>query len=1001
MTTVKMKLGKRQYLLVLRRLLCLVMILISISGQAQLDDIHYIPPCHNRNWNHNSNGDRYQAVYLSTPSIVPITINITTGTGTFVKSYTISNVDDAVFDLNDYYGNNDNVYQNNQDDNNLSNNTTFLSVPSSLLNTPLDDLGLILQGNGDFYANYRIKTGAQACSLTAKGATALGREFYVGALPNNTQSSRNRTNIFVSFMASEDNTTIILSGINPLTQLHDDGGNITGGIQSINLDKGQTYVLSTYTDENMANNTQNELIGAHITSDKPIVMNNGNLLHGALDVTGASRDMGIDQSVSIDWLGTNYAFIRGNQNDDDLETPIIVGISANTDISVNGAYLTTISTGEYYQINGSNYSADGTMYVELNKRAYAYQQLFGSTTRYSSGLNFIPPLGCFLPTVTEFIPEVDQLHPVVDHDLKADITVITYGGSDIRIYDAGSNVPNQTLTATNDALTIPGTSEWIAYIIPDQEDNKRIESDGPLATGVFGFSGSNGVAGYYTGFGGQASLRQVNLDKEFSGTCTPIYSLDDVPIEADFVSWIRSSDNRIISHDTIVDIIHSGDYVAVVTNGTCADSIRFTVACVQVSCDDTDMDGINDISDWDSDDDGIVDSIECPQLYPVNNAGFDDNSIWTFTPSEWSVGSGMAVTNQFNSINNVLSQSVAGMSTACSDYILLNLVVATSGVGNDLNSADTARLDISIGTNDIGAIINPDGGTTADVLVTGGNVKVDAELFPISDITSLEFYKIQFFIDWNHSLDVADLIIRHSGQGDIFYIDRIDLEFYDCSPTADHDGDGIPNCLDLDSDNDGINDQVESCQVLFTSPKVYLNNSSGCSSGLIDGIRCDPLDYDGDGVDNYLDLDSDNDGILDAYEAGHELSPQANGMIANVNSNIGGNGWDDRAESYSDSDTSGYTISNSEATPDSDYDAYQLDSDGDGCMDTLEGRISDLDNDGAVLSGVPSVGTFGLVIGHTYDAPPDDYWQNSVFNYCIACRTATINPHVMYYRKAN
>ncbi|WP_164969656.1 fibronectin type III domain-containing protein, partial [Aquirufa rosea] len=53
----------------------------------------------------------------------------------------------------------------------------------------------------------------------------------------------------------------------------------------------------------------------------------------------------------------------------------------------------------------------------------------------------------------------------------------------------------------------------------------------------------------------------------------------------------------------------------------------------------------------------------------------------------------------------------------------------------------------------------------------------------------------------------------------------------------DYDSDGIPNFQDPDSDNDGIPDSIEK-----------------------------NIDTDGDGIPNYLDLDSDNDGILDSTE---------------------------------------------------------------------------------------------------------------------------------------
>jgi hypothetical protein len=63
------------------------------------------------------------------------------------------------------------------------------------------------------------------------------------------------------------------------------------------------------------------------------------------------------------------------------------------------------------------------------------------------------------------------------------------------------------------------------------------------------------------------------------------------------------------------------------------------------------------------------------------------------------------------------------------------------------------------------------------------------------------------------------------------------------TPPADHDGDGLFDYLDFDSDGDGISDLSEA------------------------GGQCDdPRDTDGDGTPDHLDADSDNDGVADSDE---------------------------------------------------------------------------------------------------------------------------------------
>lgn len=963
--------------------------------EAQLDTVHYLPPLHNRRFNDRNNGMRYQAVYLSTPSVASINVEVRDGGGNLLRTIPIDNNTPGVFDLNDFYGNNNGTYTN-ADDTDLSNNETFLNVSQNLLNTPLTNYGLILTSSGgEFYANYRAKMGFQAGSLTAKGNTALGTEFHIGGTPNNNGSST-YTNLVAGFMAVEDSTVITISGYANNTVFHDATANFSALPLSFTLDAGETYVISTYTNENIAGNTVNELLGAHVISNNPIVVSNGNLLLGAIGVNGQNRDIGMDQSVPIDQLGTEYVFFRGNHNTDALETPVIIATVNNTEVFVNGVLNTTLANaGDFVQINGSNYTADDVMYIRTSRSAYAYQQLFGANSTATPGLNFIPPLSCYLPQETNYLALIEELHPVDPTDLNGEITIVTFAGSDIMAFPAGSNVASISLTAAADGITIPGTTQWIGFRIPfgSVTANTRIESTGPLATGIFGTRGSYGVAGYFSGFGGNPNLERIQLTEDVNDACHVRFKVINIPDEADGVEWIRLSDNRIVSRDSIYEITNPGSYMARIPNGTCSNEIIFDTGCTPAYCDDLDGDGVNNIDDVDMDNDGIADTVECSLVMPLNNSSFDNSSAWTTGPG-WNISGGEARITANNVSNVILSQAVMDLNTACDSFVVLSFDIQSVGNGGDVMSLDTASLDISLGGQSIAQILNPSGGTEGTIMTYPG-VYSDAFIFPLDSMASASFFSFKLLINYNGS-NAGNLEFNFNAQDDDFAIDNVALTFSDCSAANDLDGDGLPNCKDLDSDNDGIPDEIENCGMLLSDTlSVFFADSIGCGTGLLVGKHCPLNDTDGDGILNYLDLDSDNDGIWDAIEAGHDLALDTTiGRIAGADVSSGSNGLYDLLEITIDSGRINYTVANSEAPSVGAFDAYTLDSDGDGCYDVFEADLSDSDEDGVVLSGTPTVSNTGLVIGHNYANIINYNWRDASF--CLYGKKAFLNPHIRY-----
>ncbi len=192
---------------------------------------------------------------------------------------------------------------------------------------------------------------------------------------------------------------------------------------------------------------------------------------------------------------------------------------------------------------------------------------------------------------------------------------------------------------------------------------------------------------------------------------------------------------------------------------------------------------------------------------------------------------------------------------------------------------------------------------TGDIsLTTVGNLAGDWRNFTANLNLPVSAFKVIFINN------------KPGGIGNDLAIDDIEIKQTLC----DTDNDGVADVFDLDSDNDGIPDILE-------AGLGHLSNGTGRivvawidanNNGLHDSAESIIInaasipDSDGDGVPNYLDLDSDNDSIFDVDESGAGNSNATINFVNNYENGDGdingdgvGNGLE--SETFRNKDTNG------------------------------------------------------------------------------------------------
>ncbi|MBP0902731.1 LamG-like jellyroll fold domain-containing protein [Mariniflexile gromovii] len=394
---------------------------------------------------------------------------------------------------------------------------------------------------------------------------------------------------------------------------------------------------------------------------------------------------------------------------------------------------------------------------------------------------------------------------------------------------------------------------------------------------------------------------------------------------------------------------------------------------------DTDGDGIEDSVDLDNDNDGILDSEEnnilsyggfenVPVTSNGNNQaaqGVNANTIlpWILIPGEfgsggtpnvvrvnggaYNYGNGGPPFDANPNTNTVEFNQHYFDINGNADIYQTFTVTSTNNITfsgyfspRDNNNTATAKISIysGVGNNKMGATLIKDTGTIALPVQNGSSAKTPWTLVQGTVTLSPGTYSYVVTMSDYSNFDEGSVKVSNSN--------------------LDSDGDGIANIYDLDSDNDGILDAEEAGHGK-THTNGVVNGSVG-TDGIPDAVQASPnsgtVNYvvkesldDADYIPNYLDLDSDGDGIPDNIEAQNTIgyvAPSGSVDSKGVDSNY----------------ATGLVPVNTDGTDNPDY--LDLDSDNEGGNDTIEagltlaGKDSDfdgLDDNTDITSGYADV----------------------------------------------
>ncbi|WP_208890320.1 T9SS type A sorting domain-containing protein [Polaribacter sejongensis] len=407
------------------------------------------------------------------------------------------------------------------------------------------------------------------------------------------------------------------------------------------------------------------------------------------------------------------------------------------------------------------------------------------------------------------------------------------------------------------------------------------------------------------------------------------------------------------------------------SDGYAGTSASVTDSTNNFACLDSDLDGVLDINDLDDDNDGILDSVELStcaitkvEWYHNSPETPNAGTVNTFVgDSDYATYEDQALISSpnFTSAPNISFNELeqTGFVNNKFTYIISNATEATFTAAKAANkyvqvsytpAVDLIASEIKLGWSTGAATANDD---------TFGNFDMAVEMdtnpsFESPTVKDQDFHIGEMIIDGylQYEIPTTDYLVAGTTYYFRIYIynnqngtgfTRFDDISFEHRLICDADADGIPNHLDLDSDNDGITDVIEAGGTDANQDGKADDDDDNVSNTASNGIPTSagagltPTTTDSDDLPDFLDIDADNDGIPDNIEAQPTSPYIAPSGIGSSITDINKNGVDDNYEVGG----IGIIPVNTDVSNDAIPDYQDSDSDNDGIPDINENGDTD------------------------------------------------------------